>query len=134
MILMRKYSQLLHPSIFWPVLLINFISLVAIGTMNLLMNVGLVIYLYLICKILRERFDIIRLNFNHLHQGKFNLNELKSLLHDFNLVVDDLQKCNHFWSKFNFWNYHLAIVICSILFLICKFLIIILSMSRELSN
>ena len=134
LMMMWKYSQLLPPVKFWIILVLNYISLVAIGTMNLIMNIGLIIYLYLICKILGERFDIIRLNFNHLLQGRFNLEELKILLHDFNLVVDDLQKCNHFWSKFNFWNYHLAIVICSILFLICKFLIITLSMSRELSN
>ena len=120
-IMMWKYSRLLPLLTFWTILIINYISLIAIGTMNLIMNIGLITYFYLICKILKERFDIITTELNCLVQEKFDLHKLKTLLNDFNLTVDDLQKSDHFWSKFNFWNYHSATLICSILFLTCKF-------------
>ena len=121
-IMMWKYSELLPFLTFWPILIINYISLVAIGTMNSIITLGLITYLYLVCKILKERFDIITSELHFLVQKKFDLHKLKTLLNDFNLVVDDLQRCDHFWSKFNFWNYHLATLISSILFLTGKFL------------
>ena len=121
-IMMWKYSQLLPFLTFWTILITNYISLIAIGTMCIVMESGLITYLYLVCKILRERFDIITSELHCLVRNKSDLHKLKTLLDDFNLNVDDLQKSDHFWSKFIFWNYHFATLNCSVLFLTGKFL------------
>ena len=116
-IMMWKYSRLLPFLAFCLILILNYLSLLTIGTMNLTIAIGMITYLYLVCKILRERYDIISSDLNRLVRKKIDLHKLKALLNDFNLVVDDLQRCDYFWSKFIFWNYHMAVVICSILFL-----------------
>ena len=94
------------------------------------MEVGLITYLYLVCKILKERFDIITSELHCLVRNKIDLHKLKTLLNDFNLIVDDLQKCDYFWSKFNFWNYHIATLNCSVLFLTGKFILLVRSQSN----
>ena len=86
--------------------------------MNLLITIGPIVHFYLVCKILRERFNHITeklKKFNHWQ--KLNSRKVDKHIHDFNQLIDELQRSNFFWSKFLSFGYHIGLAICSILFL-----------------
>ena len=100
---------------------VNYISLILIGTMNLLVVLSPVLYLYLTCLILRDRFAQTTVRLEAFTTDKaMDLAKLDEYLLDFNRIVDDLQKCDRFWSQILSSQYLLAISICSVLFLVCK--------------
>ena len=102
------------PFVFLTILIVNYLSLVAIGTINLLHNCGLISFLFLISKLLEDRFKLVAIELEKLANSNFNQSKLDQNIHNFNLIVNDLLKCDFFFSKFNFFNYHMAMFICSV--------------------
>lgn len=115
----EKYN--LHtPVIFYTILIMNYLSIVAIGTMNVIQNCGAVSFLYLIVRFLKERFNISANELEILAGSEFDSKKLDEHLHIYNLIIDDLLKCDRFFSKFNFFNYYMGMAICSFTFLAGK--------------
>lgn len=118
-----KYFELHSPVVFWAIAIGNYCSLLFIGIFDFSSTFGLILYLYLISRFLKERFDLVQIELNRLaysSAGKLDLATLDRLIHRFNLIVDDLQRADHFWSKFNSLNYHFGMALCSVLLLVCK--------------
>lgn len=89
--------------------------------MNLLVSLSPIVFLYLNCRILIERFDQMRLKIEKLANGrKFRQSKIDKCLSDYATIIDEVQRCNFFFSKYLAFNYHLAIAICSSLFLCGK--------------
>lgn len=124
----QKFAYLHTPPVFWTILMvscfgsfnffnqlmskllfkINFISLVSIGTMNLLITLGPIVHLFLTCKILRDRFTHVTEKLRKTTSQKLDEHQMNKHLHDFSLLIDELQRINFFWSKFMSFNYHLG--------------------------
>lgn len=81
-----------------------------------------VAYLYLNCKILEERFAVIfrRLQRVALH-SKSDSSKVNRYLLDLGTIIDEIQRCDFFWSKYLAMNYYFAIFTCCICFLCGKF-------------
>lgn len=117
-----KYFALHEPAIFWTIAVCNYCSLLFIGIFDFTSTFGLILYLYLISRFLRERFDLIQNEFHRLAytDEQLDLDALNRLIHRFDLIVDDTQRADHFWSKFNSLNYHFGMALCSVLLLVCE--------------
>lgn len=120
----KNYYHLHSPDLFWTIAIANYCSLLFIGIFDFTSSIGLILFLYLICKFLKDRFDHIRIVFEQLAiKKKLDLEFVDKNVYRFNLIVDDLQRCDVFWSKFNFLNYNFALILCSVLLLVCKFIL-----------
>ena len=117
-----RYFDLHMPAVFWAIAIGNYCSLLFVGIFDFTSVFGLILYLYLISRFLKERFELVQIELDRLAYSadKLDLAALDRLIHRFNLIVDDLQKADHFWSKFNSLNYHFGMVLCSVLLLLCK--------------
>ena len=124
MIEMLKYSHLHTPLIFYTILIVNYVSLTLVGSLNAIIVLGPVAFLYLNCRILNERFELAICK---LKRQIHDFDKMRRHLREFNSIIDDLQRCDHFWSNYIFANYYLSIFVCSILFLISKYFLIALS-------
>ena len=85
--------------------------------MNLTMNCGLISLLFLISKLLKDLFNLVAIDLEELANLKFNQHKLDNNIHNFNLIADDLIRCDYFFSQFNFYNYYMAMIISSFTFL-----------------
>ena len=118
----QKYFDLHEPAIFWTIAISNYCSLLFIGIFDFTSTFGLILYLYLISRFLTERFDLVQTEFYELAYagGKLDTNALDRFIHRFERIIDDLQRADHFWCKFNSLNYHFGMALCSVLLLVCK--------------
>lgn len=116
---MQKYHYLHSAPVFWTILIVNSISLQAIGTMNFMITHSPIIYLFLNCKLLEER--IVR-TCRRLQKASFGSpSKVNRYLAHLGTIVDEVQRCNFFWSSVLAFNYHFAIWICSLVFLCGNF-------------
>lgn len=97
-------------------------SLLFIGIFDFTSTFGLILYLFLTGKLFEERFDHVCAQLSEIafDDKPLDLKVIDRLVHRFNVIIDDLQKCNYFWSKFNFLNYHYGLILCSVLLLVCR--------------
>lgn len=103
-----KYYNLFEPNVFWAIGMVNYCALLFVGIFDFIYTFGLILYLYLISYFLKERFNLIQMRIDRLayRESKLNLVAINKLIHQFNLIIIDLLKCNIFWSRFNYWNYY----------------------------
>ena len=86
--------------------------------MNLMQSLSPILYFYLNCRILTERFVQIRLKLEKLANCKqVKASKIDKCLHDYSTIIDELQRSDFFWSKYLAFNYHLGVAICSSMFL-----------------
>lgn len=83
------------------------------------------LYFFLITQNLNERFTHV---IEQLQQFAYVSNEIDSSkvdqhLHEFNVLIDELHKCNFFWSKLMAYNYYICLTICCIELLVGEYLI-----------
>ena len=94
-----KYYDLHGPAVFWTIAIGNYCSLLIIGIFDFTSTFGLILYLYLISRFLKERFDLVCVELDRLAYSdeKLDLSALNRIIYRFNLIVDDLQRADHFW-------------------------------------
>lgn len=90
-----------------------------IGTVNVVATHGVIVYLYLNCKILVDR--IVRITERILQS---NPSKVDRCLADLGTIIDEVQRCNFFWANYLAMNYYIAVFLCSIFFLCGKFFLI----------
>ena len=109
-----KYLDLFPPLIFWSIVVGNILFLIILGSANLAAVIGTMIYLYLICRLLIERFDLVAHRLRRLAVAKkLDVPEVQKTTAIFEQIVNDLQKSDHFFAKFNLTNYYFGVSICS---------------------
>lgn len=87
--------------------------------MNLLVTIVPVVYLYLNCKILRDRFTLVTEELEQFtYMQGVESSKVDKCLHDFNRLIDELHRSNFFWSRFVSFSYHIGLALCSILLLV----------------
>lgn len=102
----------------------NYCVLVLNGTVNLIVIIGSSTYLYLNSKILGERFTTVIKKLERERIQKFtgtrriDMSKIDKYLHQFNILVDELNRSNFFWSQIIAINYYVSLTICSIEFLV----------------
>lgn len=91
--------------------------------MNFLVLVGSSCYLYLNCKILGERFTHVIKQLEKFTNGRRRIDtaRIDRHLQEFGILIDELHKCNFFWSKIMLVNYYFALAICTIELLVGKY-------------
>lgn len=110
-----KYMDQFRPAIFWSIVVGNILFLIVLGSANLTGVMGCIVYLYLICRLLIERFDAAAVRLKRLAVAtRLDVLEVKRTALVFERTVNDLQRCDHFFSKFNLLNYYFCVSICSL--------------------
>lgn len=92
----------------------NYFSLVFNGTICLVGISGSTVYFYLNARMLAERFTHVTQKLQNFAYGREPIDPVKidKLLLQFNILIDELHKCNFFWSKMMAFNYYISLAIC----------------------
>lgn len=88
----------------------NNVFFVTISTQTLLSTHAPMLYLYLTCRTLEERLERTTFKLKHLLDNselnflsKLTSTKIDRYLHDFGTIVDEIQRCNFFWSRYSFY-------------------------------
>lgn len=86
------------------------------GSLNLMILVAGSLYLYLNTRILTERFAIVTKRLTKLARSRKAIHppQVDRNLQEFSILIDELHKCNFFWSHMMSYNYYIALAICCI--------------------
>ena len=83
---------------------------------------GPVVLLYFNCRLLEERIVRTSRRLQRLTvRSNSNLYKVNKYLRDLGTIIDELQRCDFFWSSYLAMNFYIALSICSIAVLCSKF-------------